>query len=118
MGGYVFYLQKYIPHHNRDIRVLVIGDDCLAAMERVGDGWKTNISVGACPVKLNISAEIRGLCLQASKSVGADYCGVDLLRSESGKLFVIEVNSMPAWQGLQQVTDFIIADKLVAHFLK
>jgi RimK family alpha-L-glutamate ligase len=112
MGGYIFYLQKFIPHNNRDIRVLVVGNDCLAAMERVGDDWKTNISVGARPMKLDVSAEIKDLCIRASKSVGADYCGVDLLRNEMGELYVIEVNSMPAWQGLQQVTEFNIADRI------
>jgi RimK family alpha-L-glutamate ligase len=116
MGGYIFYLQKFIPHDNRDIRVLVVGDECLAAMERVGDDWKTNISVGAQPMKLNVSAEIKDFCIRASKSVSADYCGVDLLRSEKGELYVIEVNSMPAWQGLQQVTDFNIAEHLIEYF--
>jgi RimK family alpha-L-glutamate ligase len=115
LGGYIFYLQKFIPHNNRDMRVLVVGENCLAAMERVADDWKTNISVGAHPMKLELSTEIKTLCLLASKSVGADYCGVDLLRSETGELYVIEVNSMPAWQGLQQVTDFNIADHLVEY---
>jgi RimK family alpha-L-glutamate ligase len=118
MGGYIFYLQKFIPHDNRDIRVLVVGDECLAAMERVGDDWKTNISVGAQPMKLNVSAEIKDFCIRASKSVGADYCGVDLLRSEKGELYVIEVNSMPAWQGLQKVTEFDIAQKMTEFYLK
>ncbi len=118
MGGYIFYLQKFIPHDNRDIRVLVVGDECLAAMERVGDDWKTNISVGAQPMKLDVSVEIRDFCIRASKSVGADYCGVDLLRSEKGELYVIEVNSMPAWQGLQKVTEFDIAQKMTEFYLK
>lgn len=113
MSSYIFYLQKFIPHNNRDIRVLVMGDECLAAMERVGDNWKTNISVGAQPLKLELTDEITKLSSQAAKSVGADYCGVDLLRCETGELYVIEVNSMPAWQGLQQVTDFNIAKALV-----
>jgi RimK family alpha-L-glutamate ligase len=117
LGGYIFYQQKFIPHNNRDIRVLMIGDQSLAAMERVGDNWKTNISVGARPLKLEVSERIRELSLRASKSVGADYCGVDLLCSETGELFVIEVNSMPAWQGLQQVSDFNIAEQLVKYWV-
>jgi RimK family alpha-L-glutamate ligase len=115
LGGYIFYLQKFIPHNNRDIRVLVAGDRCLAAMERVGENWKTNISVGAQPMKLDVSAEIGDLSLRAARSVGADYCGVDLLSSETGEWYVIEVNSMPAWQGLQQVTEFNIANRLVDY---
>jgi RimK family alpha-L-glutamate ligase len=118
MSGYIFYLQKFIPHNNRDVRVLVMGNDCLAAMERVGKDWKTNISVGARPMKMEITAEIKDLSLKAAKCVGADYCGVDLMRSEMGEVYVIEVNSMPAWQGLQQVTDFNIGQRIIDLFLK
>jgi glutathione synthase/RimK-type ligase-like ATP-grasp enzyme len=49
--------------------------------------------------------------------LGADYCGVDLLRSEVGELFVLEVNSMPAWQGLQEVTPFNLADRIAEYCL-
>ncbi len=113
LGGYVYYLQKFIPHNNRDMRVLVVGDECVAAMERVANSWKTNIAAGALPARVEISSNVEDICLKASRILGADYCGVDLLRSESGELFILEVNSMPAWQGLQQVTSFDIADRIV-----
>lgn len=115
VGGYVYYLQKFIPHDNRDIRVMVVGNACIAAMERVAKDWKTNVAAGGIPKKMEISDELMETSLRAAKAVGADYCGVDLLRSERGELFVLEVNSMPAWQGLQQVTHFDIAERLVAY---
>ncbi len=117
LGGYVYYLQKFIPHHNRDLRVLVVGDECAAGMERVSDQWKTNVAAGACPVPVELTAEIMDASRKAAKVLGADYCGVDLLRSEAGELYVIEANSMPAWQGLQQVTNFDIAARIVDHCL-
>ncbi len=117
LGGYVYYLQQFIPHRNRDLRVMVIGEECVAAMERVADSWKSNIAAGGQPVHTEVSPEIGAICLEASRTLGADYCGVDLLRSEGGELFVLEVNSMPAWQGLQQVTSFDIADRIVEYCL-
>ncbi|MGH6818911.1 MAG: hypothetical protein ACREC1_09095, partial [Methylovirgula sp.] len=48
--------------------------------------------------------------------VEADFAGVDLLRGADGRLTVIEVNSMPGWQGLQSVTNFPIADELARSF--
>ena len=30
------------------------------------------------------------------------YCGVDIIRDADGKLWVLEVNSIPAWRGLQR----------------
>jgi RimK family alpha-L-glutamate ligase len=117
LGSYVYYLQQFIPHHNRDQRVLVIGEECVAAMDRVADSWKTNVAVGARPVHVEVTPEARQVCLLAARTLGADYCGVDLMRSEAGELFVLEVNSMPAWQGLQEVTSFDLADQIAAYCL-
>ncbi|NPV57757.1 MAG: RimK family alpha-L-glutamate ligase [Anaerolineae bacterium] len=118
MGGYIYYLQRFIPHDNRDTRVMVMGGECVAAMERVARGWKTNIAAGGTPTPTELTDETRTLCLQAAQALGADYCGVDLLRNPSNQLFLIEANSIPAWRGLQQVTNENIADKLVAHCLR
>jgi len=117
VGGYVYYLQKYIPHDNRDLRVLVVGDECVAAMERVATSWKTNVAAGAQPIHIEVTSEVRNICLKASQTLGADYCGVDLMRNEEGDLLVLEVNSMPAWQGLQQVTSFDIAGRIADYCL-
>jgi tetrahydromethanopterin:alpha-L-glutamate ligase len=46
-----------------------------------------------------------------------DYCGVDVIRDGQGKLYVLEVNSIPAWKGLQGVVEFDIAQALVDDFL-
>ena len=42
-----------------------------------------------------------------------DYCGVDIIRDRHGNLYVLEVNSIPAWKGLQGVVDVDIAQALV-----
>lgn len=117
LGGYVYYLQEFIPHANRDMRVFVIGDECITGMQRVAEQWKTNVAAGARPEPLELTPEITTTSRKAFIAVGADYCGVDLMYSESGELYVIEVNSMPAWQGLQEVTPFDIAGRLVDHCL-
>ena len=42
--------------------------------------------------------------MAAAAAVGAAHAGVDLIEDEDGSLLVLEVNSMPAWQGLQSVS--------------
>jgi tetrahydromethanopterin:alpha-L-glutamate ligase len=49
--------------------------------------------------------------------VGADYAGVDLIEDRSGALLVLEVNSMPAWKGLQSVAPRDIASLLARYVL-
>jgi glutathione synthase/RimK-type ligase-like ATP-grasp enzyme len=46
-----------------------------------------------------------------------DYAGVDIIRDAQGQAFVVEVNSMPAWAGLQEVTEIDIAQTLVDDLL-
>jgi tetrahydromethanopterin:alpha-L-glutamate ligase len=121
----VYYLQRYVGHHlaadaetgYSDIRVLVSQNRVVAAMTRRARHWITNIKLGAVPEPITLDAEATALSLQAAAAVGADFAGVDLLRATDGQLLVIEVNSMPGWQGLQSVTDFSIADQLAQDLL-
>jgi glutathione synthase/RimK-type ligase-like ATP-grasp enzyme len=47
--------------------------------------------------------------------VGADYAGVDLLTGSDGRTYVLEVNGIPGWRGLQQATGLDIAGLLVDY---
>ncbi len=116
LGGYVYYLQRFIPHNNQDIRLFMIGEECISAMTRVADNWKSNISQGAVAHKYVPTDEERSMAAVAMRAVGAKYGGIDLLPGEDGRTYILEVNSMPAWQGLQQVTPFDIAETIVEHF--
>jgi len=115
----VFYIQEYIPHGNKDIRAFVIGDEVVASMKRVGAGWKTNISSGAAPEPYEASDEEVETSLKAAETLGLEYTGVDLMRSEDdGTLYTLEVNSTPGWEGLQKVTTIDIAERLVEYVLE
>lgn len=114
----VFYLQAYIdsgekPH---DYRVFVVNDKAVAIMRRTGESWLSNVALGAA-CELVEDIEIAQLAQVASRALDIDYCGVDIMRDQSGKLYVIEVNSIPAWRGLQSVSNVNIADILVDDFL-
>jgi RimK family alpha-L-glutamate ligase len=112
----VFYIQEYVPHMNEDMRLFVIGGEVVASMRRVAAGWKTNISSGAAPEPYEPSGEEAETSLKAAETLGLEYTGVDLMRSEDdGTLYTLEVNSTPGWEGLQKVTAVDIAERLVEH---
>jgi tetrahydromethanopterin:alpha-L-glutamate ligase len=120
--GDVYYLQRYLRHPDdqsfEDCRVFVSRGRILAAMLRIGKTWITNVHQGAEPVLINdLNGEISDLALGATKAIGADYAGVDLIRDADGHLLVLEINSNPAWKGLQSVTDVDIASTLAGDFL-
>jgi RimK family alpha-L-glutamate ligase len=111
----VYYLQETLPHAGRDVRALVVGDRVVAAIERTGEGWRTNLARGgsARPVRLDAGQE--RLCVPAASAVGADYAGVDLLRAPDGRDYVVEVNGIPGWQGVERATGVDVAAALTAH---
>jgi len=113
----VFYLQEFVEHYNRDIRILVLGDKVVAGMYRVGDSWKTNLYTGAKPEPLEITNELENLAIKAAKAVKTEIAGVDIVESENG-LLVLEVNSIPGFIGLQKVTEVNIAEEIISYFLK
>lgn len=112
----VLYLQEFIPHGGSDIRAFVIGDRVAAAMRRMSTNWKTNVSMGAKPVSLNLSGELESLAVKAAKVIGCKVTGVDIIEGPEGPV-VIELNSQPGWKGLQSVTKINIADEIVSYVL-
>jgi glutathione synthase/RimK-type ligase-like ATP-grasp enzyme len=57
------------------------------------------------------------MALAAASAVGADYAGVDLLPARDGQVFVLEVNGIPGWKGLQQATGTDVAGAIVEHLI-
>lgn len=111
----VYYLQRAIPHKGRDIRAFVIGDRVVAAIERRSPGWRTNISRGGSATAISLSVELNDIALRAARAVGAEYAGVDLLPAQDGTVYVLEVNGIPGWRGLQEATSFDVAGALIDH---
>jgi len=119
VGG-VWYLQRFLDggaDNWHDWRVLVAGGAPIAAMLRRGKTWVTNVAQGARVEAVEARGDLADIAVAAAAAVGADYAGVDLMRNADGDWFVLEVNSMPAWQGLQRVAPLNIAQALVAHLL-
>lgn len=115
----VLYLQRYVGRERdwRDYRVFVVGNEAVAAMVRRGASWVTNVARGGVCEPAPRTGKLSELAVAAAGAVGAGYCGVDLIEDESRGLLVLEVNSMPAWKGLQSVTEVDIADGIAAHVL-
>jgi RimK family alpha-L-glutamate ligase len=99
----VYYLQRTVlPPGRRDLRVLVVGGEIAAAMERVTDSWRANVARGARPRAVSLSADEADLAARAAAVLEVDIAGVDLL-SGDGEATVVEVNGIPGWQALQSV---------------
>ncbi len=118
--NHVWYLQTFVGadlQHACDWRVFVVGGKAVAAMRRTAPGWLANVAQGgSCHAALPEGEPAR-LAEAAVQCLDMSYAGVDLIQDASGTWWVIEVNSIPAWYGLQKTTHIDIAGLLADDLL-
>jgi tetrahydromethanopterin:alpha-L-glutamate ligase len=117
----VAYLQRFVNARKKgwhDWRVFVIGGCAVATMQRHGKSWINNVAQGASCEPSDRDDELAVLAQRATAALGLDYSGVDLMRDHQGNTYVIEVNGIPAWKGLQSVTPVNIAQCLVDDLIE
>lgn len=98
-----------------DIRALVVGGKVIAAYKRQGQEgeFRSNLHRGGMGTKVKLSAAEKRTAIAATKALGLNIAGVDMLRSERGPL-VLEVNSSPGIEGIERVTGIDVADQIIA----
>jgi len=120
--GRLAYLQRRVPAlatPGFDWRVLVVGGRAMAAMRRVSTHWIHNVAQGARCLPAALEPALARLAEDAAAALELDYAGVDIIPAPgAAPLQVLEVNGVAAWQGLQRVTPFDIAQALVDDLLQ
>ena len=114
----VYYLQRMVPHEGRDVRAFVVGGRILGAIERRAPGWRTNVSRGGAATAIELPSAHAELALRAAAAIEAEYAGVDLLTGSDGTTYVLEVNGIPGWEGLQHATGIDVAGAIVEQAVK
>lgn len=114
----IFYLQELVKRPPRDIRVITVGDEPIAAMYRKSSGgFKTNIALGADPELCEITKEIEAISTKASKAMGGGILGIDIMEDEKRGLVVHEVNNTVEFKGLARVSRRNIPKEMVEFAL-
>lgn len=114
-AGVNILVQEFIKEAGgSDIRALVIGNKVVAAMKRQGaEGeFRSNLHRGGSASTIKISPEERSTAVRAAKKLGLNVCGVDMLRSNHGPV-VMEVNSSPGLEGVENATGIDVAGKII-----
>ncbi|ESS71709.1 tetrahydromethanopterin:alpha-L-glutamate ligase MptN [Methyloglobulus morosus KoM1] len=121
----VYYFQRFVHCAGdgfSDYRVFVIDDQAVAIMRRRGKSWLNNVARGAACEAIDLDPAITELAVQAAKALAMDYAGVDIIQDKAGVYLVIEVNSIPAWKGLESVSHIsiasLLAEDLVNRYIK
>ena len=110
-------VQEFIKEaDSRDVRCFVIGDEVVAAMERVSKGgeFRANLHQGGTIHQIELTEEEIQAARTATKALGLEMAGVDILRSNRGPL-VLEVNSSPGIEGIETATNVDVAGLMIDH---
>jgi ribosomal protein S6--L-glutamate ligase len=101
-----------------DIRVLVVGGAVVASMKRSGrmGEFRANLHRGGKAEAVAITEEERKAALRSAEVMGLNVCGVDMLRANRGPV-VIEVNSSPGIEGMEQASGADVA-RAIIEFLE
>lgn len=113
-------VQEYIKEASgADIRCLVVGEKVVAAMKRQAQAgeFRSNLHRGGSASLVKITPEERATAVKAAKVMGLHVAGVDILRSKRGPL-VMEVNSSPGLEGIEQATGKDIAGMIISFIEK
>jgi len=116
----IYYLQRFIDCEGSgfsDWRVFVVNGQVIAVMRRRGLFWLNNVARGAQCEAAEPTPQMNKLAIRATAALQMNYAGVDIIRDKEGAMSVIEVNSIPAWKGLETVNDVDIAEILVQDLL-
>jgi ribosomal protein S6--L-glutamate ligase len=99
-----------------DIRAFVVDGEVVGAMKRQGkEGeFRSNLHRGGSANIIELTDEERHTALVSAKAMGLGIAGVDMLQSNSGPL-VLEVNSSPGLEGIENATGVNIAEKIIRY---
>lgn len=113
--GQNILIQEFVAEsRGRDLRALVVGDRVVAAMRReakLGD-FRSNIHRGGTGTRVHLPPSYEAVALQATRVLGLDVAGVDMLEATDGPK-VIEINASPGFEGLEAATEVDVASLLV-----
>ena len=114
-----FLLQEYIASSKgKDVRINVVGDKAIVSMLRENDNdFRSNISSGGHGSIYEPSKEFVDLALKATKALGLDFAGVDVMFDKDGPI-LCEVNSNPQFASTLKATGVNLADYIADYIIK
>ena len=115
-----FIVQDFVKGANgSDIRLFVISGKVVASMMRSAsdDDFRSNLHAGGKASKVKITQEERKIAKEATKAMGLNIAGVDILRSTGGPK-VLEVNSSPGLQGIETINNINVASLIIDYIEK
>jgi ribosomal protein S6--L-glutamate ligase len=115
--GQDIVLQQYIAEaKGRDLRVIVVGGRVVAAMRRQAKAgeFRSNLHRGGLGVCASLDARYRRAAIAATRVIGLEVAGVDMLETREGPK-ILEINSSPGLEGIERTSGIDVSSAIVLH---
>jgi len=115
-----YFLAQQFLKNNGDYRVLVVGSRAIGIMKRVPqkNQFKANVSLGGHGEKAGdtkLKKRLSSLAEKICQILNLEIAGIDFIQNEN-KIYFIESNSIPQWQGFQKTNKINVAGKIFDYF--
>ena len=113
----VIFQEFLAEFQGTDVRLQVVGDEVVASMLRysVNGDFRANVTIGGKMQKYTPTKEQCDMAIKATKALGLDFAGVDLLFGPDERPVLCEVNSNAHFKTIFDCTGINVADKIICH---
>lgn len=120
LGNRAFIMQEYIDtSFGRDIRVNIIGDKIVGAMERSNPSdFRANITLGGTGKFIELDDNQKEIALKAHRALKLDFSGVDLLYGKDNEPILCEVNSNVNYLSFEEASGINFSEKLLDYIME
>jgi ribosomal protein S6--L-glutamate ligase len=115
--GQDIVLQEYVRESKgRDVRVIVVGGRVVASMRRIAKPgeFRSNLHRGGKGNGLRLPRVYRSIAIRATKAMGLEVAGVDMLEARSGPK-ILEINSSPGLEGIERASGVDVAGAIIDY---
>ncbi|WP_300379647.1 RimK family alpha-L-glutamate ligase [Clostridium sp.] len=118
--GVRFIIQENIKSsYGRDIRVNIVGNKIIGAMTRESKvDFRANISQGGVGTLYKLNKEQEEMSLKATKALGLDFSGVDLLFGEKDEVILCEVNSNLNYLSFEKIWGKSFGEEIIKYIIE
>lgn len=120
LGSRRFIMQEFIDTScGKDIRVNIIGDKVIGAMERVNPSdFRANITLGAVGKYVELNDIQKEVALKAHKALNLDFSGVDILYGKDGEPILCELNSNVNYLSFEETSGINFGSLLLDYIME
>ena len=118
--GQDIILQQYIAEaKGRDLRAIVVGGRVIASMRRQAKARRSSLepaprAASGVQAPLHDDPYRRGVAVAATRVMGLEVAGVDMLETREGPK-ILEINSSPGLEGIERASGIDVAVAIIVH---